>query len=119
MRVLVPDQTEKIPTPIRKHDPMNLGVVLDGPEELVKGVTGLPTGQCGERSLGQLQVLAAHRIAQCRAVGWRLCSRVEADRPKSLRLATADVLNPLVVPISGIVARLDVETTVGGDGPAC
>ena len=72
MRVLVPDQVEKIPRPIGEHDAMNLGVVLDGPKEVVEGIAGLAAGQSGEGPLGEFQVFVAYRIAQRRAAGWRV-----------------------------------------------
>ena len=64
MRVLVPDQVEQVPRPIREHDSMNLRIVLDGPKEVVEGITGLAAGRCGEGPLGEFHVFVAYRVAQ-------------------------------------------------------
>ena len=49
--VLMPNQIQQVPGSIRKGDAVNVGVVFDGPKQIVEGIGRIALSQGGEGSL--------------------------------------------------------------------
>ena len=98
MGVLAPDHVKEIPRPVGEHNAVDLGVVLNGPKELVEGISGLAAGLTRRRSARLVPGLCGGPHAQRRhwLAGGR---RIKGDRPEFLRLAAPYVLNPPVVAV--------------------
>ena len=58
MRVFLADKVEQIPGSVRKNNAMDLGVILNGVEQIVEGITRARLGDGGEEALGLFSGLA-------------------------------------------------------------
>ena len=65
------DQAEQVPGPIGEDRPVDLGVVLDGREQVVERLGRPAPGQDGEGGLGPVHVLGADGVAE--GLGRRAC----------------------------------------------
>ena len=105
--VLGADQGEQVPGAIGQHDAVDLGVVLDGEQDVVERLVGPAAGERGEGPLGQVQVLAADGVAERLAAG--LAGRQRLGRDRVQHLAAA-----LPPPLSWIRLVLRYSTLITG-----
>jgi hypothetical protein len=73
VRVFLADKVEQIPGSVRKNDAMDLGVILNGVEQVIERVARPRLGNGGEEAFGFFSVLpmdcVADRFGGCAALG--------------------------------------------------
>ena len=94
MSVLRADQGEQVPGAVGKHGPVDLGVVLDGEEQVVERLFRSPSGQRGEGFLGDVGLLGPHGVAEGFTTALARRDWLGGDGAKNLVAASAAFLNP-------------------------